>query len=70
MQTTSIRPAAPQDAQAVCRIYNHHVAHSMATFEEELLTLDAMAARISETYKEVGFKFEHWIDVGYWQTLL
>lgn len=50
MQTSSIRPAAPQDAQAICRIYNHYVSHSIATFETTPLTPDVMVTRIADTH--------------------
>lgn len=33
MAEVSIRPALPSDAQAVCAIYDHHVAHGTASFD-------------------------------------
>lgn len=44
-----LRPATITDAAAVAGIYNHYVAHTIVTFEEEPVTAAAMAQRISET---------------------
>jgi phosphinothricin acetyltransferase len=48
MTHATIRPAAPTDAAAIATIYNHYVANTVITFEEETLPVQAMAARISE----------------------
>ena len=42
----TIRNVTPDDAPAIADIYNHYIAHSIATFEEAALTNEAMAARI------------------------
>lgn len=41
-----IRPVRTGDAAALCRIYNHYVLHTTATFEERIVTADEMARRI------------------------
>ena len=41
-----IRSCTESDAAAVCRIYNHFVCNSIATFEETPVTLQDMAQRI------------------------
>lgn len=43
-----IRPAVPADAAAICRIYNHYVAATVITFEEEPVSEAEMARRIGE----------------------
>lgn len=42
-----IRPASAADAPAIRAIYNHYVAHSIATFEEQPLTVAAMQAQMA-----------------------
>lgn len=44
--TSMIRPAAPSDAESVCRIYNHYVANTVVTFEEEPVSSTDMRRRI------------------------
>jgi phosphinothricin acetyltransferase len=43
-----IRPAVPADADALSRIYNHYVAKTHVTFEEDPITPDEMARRIHD----------------------
>jgi phosphinothricin acetyltransferase len=43
-----IRPATAADASEICAIYNHHVAHTAVTFEEQPVEPDAMRARMAE----------------------
>jgi phosphinothricin acetyltransferase len=43
-----IRTASPADAQGICTIYNHYVANTIITFEEEPISIDEMAGRIEE----------------------
>jgi phosphinothricin acetyltransferase len=43
-----IRDVLPRDAAALCAIYNHHVAHTIVTFEETLVGVEEMARRILE----------------------
>ena len=43
-----IRPAKPSDASAIIAIYNHYIATSSITFEEELVSVDDMAQRIRD----------------------
>ena len=42
-----IRSATAQDGEAVAAIYNHFVTNTVATFETDPLSVDAMADRIS-----------------------
>jgi phosphinothricin acetyltransferase len=44
-----VRPARAPDAGAICEIYNHYVANTVVTFEQDCVTPQAMAARIAET---------------------
>lgn len=44
-----IRTATEQDAEAISRIYNHYIANTVITFEEELLSSDDIANRIKAT---------------------
>jgi L-amino acid N-acyltransferase YncA len=41
-----IREARPEDAEAMCRIYNHYVINTIITFEEEPISLKEMKDRI------------------------
>ena len=43
-----VRPATPRDAHTVCAIYNHYVAATVVTFEEEPVDEPAMAGRIRD----------------------
>lgn len=43
-----IRPATPSDADAIARIYNHYVLDTIVTFEEQPVSVQEMAERISE----------------------
>jgi L-amino acid N-acyltransferase YncA len=43
-----IRPARPQDAHALCAIYNHYIANSVITFEEVSVGEAEFAARIAK----------------------
>jgi len=48
MTTTHIRPAAPFDAARICAIYNHYVATTTVSFEEEPVGEQDMAQRIAD----------------------
>jgi L-amino acid N-acyltransferase YncA len=41
-----IRPVRPSDAEALCRIYNHYVLHTIVSFEEEEVAAAEMTRRI------------------------
>jgi L-amino acid N-acyltransferase YncA len=41
-----IRPATAQDAEGIAGIYNHYIANTVITFEEQIVTPEQMAARI------------------------
>ena len=43
-----IRDACPGDSAAIARIYNHYIARTIITFEEEEISTRAMADRIAE----------------------
>jgi L-amino acid N-acyltransferase YncA len=43
-----IRPAELADAQAIAAIYNHYVAHTTITFEEQPVPAEQMAERIRD----------------------
>lgn len=43
-----VRPATAADAEAVAVIYNHYVAHTIVTFEEEAVAAAEMARRMEE----------------------
>jgi L-amino acid N-acyltransferase YncA len=46
---TTVRRVSAADAQAICAIYNHYVAHTVVTFEQEPVSVPSMGARILET---------------------
>jgi L-amino acid N-acyltransferase YncA len=43
-----IRPVRERDAEAIAQIYNHHVLHTVVTFEEEPVVRSEMVRRIAE----------------------
>lgn len=43
-----IRNAKPEDAQAICDIYNYYVLNTIVTFEEDVVLADDMAERIKK----------------------
>ena len=45
MSTIVIRPAEQRDSAALCGIYNHYIAHTFITFEEDLLSNTDMGER-------------------------
>ncbi|MFZ9681908.1 MAG: GNAT family N-acetyltransferase [Cephaloticoccus sp.] len=44
-----IRPATIEDAAAITAIYNHYIAQTIVTFEEEPVDADEMAGRVRDT---------------------
>ncbi len=42
-----IRDVKISDAKAICDIYNHYIANTIVTFEEELVDISAMIKRIT-----------------------
>jgi L-amino acid N-acyltransferase YncA len=46
--TIAVRGAAPGDAEAVAGIYNHYVAETIVTFEEEPVPASEIARRMEE----------------------
>jgi phosphinothricin acetyltransferase len=46
----SIRTATPEDADAITSIYNHYVAHTVVTFEEEPVRADDMRRRMKDVF--------------------
>lgn len=49
-----IRPARPADSEALAKIYNHYIRHSVVTFEEQVLDSQDMLARTQQV-AELGF---------------
>ena len=47
-----IRSATTADAEAICRIYNHYITHSTATFETEPVSTEEMSQRIFKTTEQ------------------
>lgn len=45
----AVRAAHAADAEALAAIYNHYVANTIVTFEEEAVTAHQMAQRLAET---------------------
>lgn len=43
-----IRSATTADADAIARIYNHYIANTIITFEEEQVSAEQMAGRIGD----------------------
>jgi phosphinothricin acetyltransferase len=43
-----IRSATPDDGDAIATIYNHYVAHTIVTFEDETVSAGQMAGRIAD----------------------
>jgi L-amino acid N-acyltransferase YncA len=43
-----IRSATSSDAEAIARIYNHHISNTIVTFEEEPIASSEIVARIVE----------------------
>lgn len=43
-----IRPATTQDAQFIADIYNHYVANSVVTFEQQAIDADEVVNRLQE----------------------
>jgi L-amino acid N-acyltransferase YncA len=43
-----IRKVRANDVEAICRIYNHYIAHTIITFEETAISSTDMVARIAE----------------------
>jgi L-amino acid N-acyltransferase YncA len=48
-----IRNARPEDAEAICGIYNHYVLKSTITFEEEPVSVAVMRERILEVTRNL-----------------
>ena len=47
-ETPTIRSAVPTDASGIAVIYNHFVAHTVVTFEEEPVSSDEIARRMED----------------------
>lgn len=78
-----IRAATPSDGAALARVYNPYIVGTTITFEEsevsgELALPNAPSVALHERlgfekvahFREVGWKFEQWVDVAYWQLWL
>ena len=47
-----IRPVTPEDAQAICAIYNYYVLNTVVTFEEDPVSAAEMKERIEAVTKD------------------
>ena len=56
-----LRPATTADAAALAGIYNHYVANTIITFEEEPVSAPDMAQRITETLA-AGLPWLVWVE--------
>ena len=56
-----LRPATTADATALAGIYNHYVAHTIITFEEEPVSAPDMAHRITDTLAD-GLPWLVWVE--------
>ena len=45
-----IRPVLPADAEAIAQIYNYYILNTVITFEEQVVTPQAIAGRIDDVY--------------------
>ena len=43
-----LRPVESQDIEAIAKIYNHYIEHTVITFEEQAVSGEEMRARIQE----------------------
>ncbi len=50
-----IRLAVIEDAEAICNIYNYYVTNTSITFEEELVTVEDMKARIGRITQSLPY---------------
>jgi L-amino acid N-acyltransferase YncA len=48
MTNVTVRPVSTADAPAMARIYNHYIQATVITFEEDPVTAQVMAARVTE----------------------
>ncbi len=53
-----IRPATTADAAAIAAIYNHYVINTPVTFEEDAVTTEEMAGRITEVQQSTNWFVE------------
>lgn len=58
-----LRPATVADAAAIAAIYNHYIVNTVVTFEEETVTTEEMARRITETLA-AGQPWFVWEEAG------
>lgn len=65
-----IRKANPDDANALCRIYNHYVVHTAVTFETDPVSEAEMGQRILEVQNENLPYFVLEVEVEWWATIM
>ena len=58
-----LRSATAADAAAIAAIYNHYILHTVVTFEEETVTAEEMAQRITTTVGD-GNPWFVWDEAG------
>jgi L-amino acid N-acyltransferase YncA len=46
-----VRSARPEDAEAVAAIYNHYVAQTVVTFEEEAVSASEISQRLEDVHR-------------------
>lgn len=56
MSVPSIRDAEGKDLPQVLAIYNHYVAHSTVTFDEQPLTMNELSGKLDQV-RRLGFPF-------------
>ena len=49
MTNALVRPVSASDAEAIARIYNYYIQNTVITFEEDPVSVQAMATRIADT---------------------
>jgi phosphinothricin acetyltransferase len=54
-----IRPVKPEDAAAICSIYNYYVRETTVTFEEVPVSIKAMEGRI----RDIGAKYPFYVYI-------
>jgi L-amino acid N-acyltransferase YncA len=47
-ESLAVRGASAMDAEAIADMYNHHVLHTIVTFEEEVVSASEMVRRIAD----------------------
>jgi L-amino acid N-acyltransferase YncA len=59
----SLRTATAADSDAIAAIYNHYVAHTVVTFEEEPVSANEMRRRMDDVFASSAYRFSVEITV-------